>query len=232
MLRCFAMRRNLRLIALLPVLLGVLTAFRVPARAAAPHHFLYVAEPGIRNYVEYGGVGVLVYDIDGGYKLLRPIPSQVVPAGADPENVKGIAASAATGRLYVTTIRRLMAFDLTTDKKLWDREMPGGADRLAVSPDGKTLYVPTLEGPQWTVVDGMTGEIRAAVTTNSGAHNTIYGPDGRRVYLAGLKSPMLKVADPATHTVVQEIGPFANVIRPFTINGSQTRAYVNVNDLL
>src|SRR5206468_3523827 len=106
MLRCFAMRRNLRLIALLPVLLCVLTAFRLPARAAAPHHFLYVAEPGIRNYVEYGGVGVLVYDIDAGYKFLRRIPGEDVPAGKDPENVKGIAASAATGRLYVSTIKR------------------------------------------------------------------------------------------------------------------------------
>jgi DNA-binding beta-propeller fold protein YncE len=203
-----------------------------PLHAAADHHYLYVSEPGIRNYVEYGGVGVLVYDIDAGYKLLSRIPSQVVPAGQEPENVKGIAASAATGRLYVTTIRRLMAFDLTSDKKLWDREMPGGADRLAVSPDGKTLYVPTLEGPQWTVVDAMTSEIKAAVTTNSGAHNTIWGPDGKLVYLAGLKSPMLKVADPTTNAVVQEVGPFASVIRPFTINGSQTKVYVNVNDLL
>jgi DNA-binding beta-propeller fold protein YncE len=174
---------------------------------------------------------VLVYDIDAGYKFVRRIPTQIVPAGQE-ENVKGIAASAATGRLYVTTIRQLMAFDLATDRKLWSKEMPGGADRLAVSPDGKTLYVPTLEGPQWTVVDAMTGDIRAAVVTNSGAHNTIYGPDGARVYLAGLKSPMLKIADPTTNTVVQEIGPFANVIRPFTINGAQTRVYVNVNDLL
>jgi DNA-binding beta-propeller fold protein YncE len=225
MLRFFAMRRNLWVVLLL-------SAVGPAARGAADHHFLYVAEPGIRNYVEYGGVGVLVYDIDAGYKFVRRIPSQEVPAGAQPENVKGIAASAATGRLYVTTIRRLMAFDLTTDKKLWDREMPGGADRLAISPDGKTLYVPTLEGPQWNVVDAITSEVRTAVVTNSGAHNTIYGPDGKRVYLAGLKSPMLKVADPATHTVVQDIGPFASVIRPFTINGSQTRAYVNVNDLL
>jgi DNA-binding beta-propeller fold protein YncE len=214
------------------MLVGLLSAVRPPARAAAEHRFLYVAEPGIRNYVQYGGVGVIVYDIDAGYKFVRRFPTQVVPAGQEPENVKGIAASAATGRLYVTTIRRLMAFDLATDKKLWDKDMPGGADRLAVSPDGKTLYVPTLEGPQWNVVDGITGELRAAVTTNSGAHNTIYGPDGKRVYLAGLRSPMLKVADPSTNTVVQEIGPFANVIRPFTINGSQTRAYVNVNDLL
>src|SRR4051812_13258891 len=222
------MRRTLSLCVLFTALLAGAPA----ARPAAGHHFLYVAEPGVRNYVEYGGVGVLVYDIDAGYTLVRRIPSQVVTPGAEPENVKGIAASAATGRLYVTTIRRLMAFDLVTDQKLWDKDMPGGADRLAVSPDGKTLYVPTLEGPQWTVVDAMTGEIRAAVTTNSGAHNTIWGPDGTEVYLAGLKSPMLKVADPATNSVAREVGPFASVIRPFTINGSQTRVYVNVNDLL
>jgi DNA-binding beta-propeller fold protein YncE len=226
------MRRTVRTLLVFGALVAAFALTRPAAHAAGDRHFLYVAEPGIRNYVEYGGVGVLVYDIDAGYKFVRRIPSQAVPAGAQPENVKGIAASAATGRLYVTTIRRLMAFDLTTDQKLWDKEMPGGADRLAISPDGKILYVPTLEGPQWTVVNGITGEIVAAVTTHSGAHNTVYGPDGKRVYLAGLKSTMLKVADPATHGLVQEIGPFANVIRPFTINGSQTRAYVNVNDLL
>lgn len=35
-----------------------------PAAATreAEHHYLYVAEPGIRNYVEYGGVGVLVFE--------------------------------------------------------------------------------------------------------------------------------------------------------------------------
>lgn len=227
--RVYAMRRTFSVCVLVPVLLALIAP---SARTAPEHHFLYVAEPGIRNYVEYGGVGVLVYDIDAGYKLVRRIASQVVPAGQEPENVKGIAASAQTGRLYVTTIRRLMAFDLATDKKLWDKEMPGGADRLAVSPDGRTLYVPTLEGPQWTVVNAMSGEILAGVTTNSGAHNTIWGPDGKRVYLAGLKSPMLKVADPSTNTVVQDVGPFASVIRPFTINGAQTRVYVNVNDLL
>ena len=223
------MRRTLTTFLVVPTLLLSLAAARRPA---AQHHFLYVSEPGIRNYVEYGGVGVLVYDIDAGYKLVRRFPSQAVPAGQEPENVKGIAASAATGRLYVTTIKRLMAFDLATDRKLWDKELPGGADRLAISPDGKTLYVPTLEGPQWTVVDAMTSEIKAGVTTNSGSHNTIWGPDGKRVYLAGLKSPSLAVADPATNTVVQQVGPFSSVIRPFTINGAQTKVYVNVNGLL
>jgi DNA-binding beta-propeller fold protein YncE len=224
------MLRSVGLMALLFVL-----APQPASRSGAPgaeRHYLYVAEPGIRNYVEYGGVGVLVFDMDRGYRFVRRIATQTVPAGTEPENVKGIAASAKTGRLYVTTLTRIMAFDLATDRKVWDRECQGGCDRLAVSPDGKILYVPSLEGPHWTVMDGLTGDIRATVLTKSGAHNTIYGPDGRRVYLAGLKSPLLAVADPATNTVVGQVGPFSNVIRPFTINASQTLCFVNVNDLL
>ena len=200
--------------------------------AAAQRRFLYVAQPGIRNYVEYGGIGILVFDIDRGYSFVRRIPSQDVPAGQAPENVKGIAASARTGRVYVATIKRVMAFDLATDRKVWDRTIDGGADRLAIAPDGTLLYVPSLEGPHWTVLDAGSGDVRATIVTNSGAHNTVYGPDGRRVYLAGLKSKLLAVADPATHTVVTEVGPFSNVIRPFTINGAQTLCFVNVNDLL
>jgi hypothetical protein len=92
--------------------------------APAEHHYLYAAEPGIRNYVEYGGVGVLVFDMDRGYAFVRRIPTEAVAAGTAPENVKGIAASAQTGRLFVTTHRRIMAFDLATDRKLWDRVIP------------------------------------------------------------------------------------------------------------
>jgi DNA-binding beta-propeller fold protein YncE len=43
---------------------------------------------------------------------------------------------------------------------------------------------------------------------------------------------VLSVADPATNKVVTEVGPFSNVIRPFTINGAQTLCFVNVNELL
>ena len=195
-------------------------------------HFLYVAEPGIRNYVEYGGVGVIVYDMDNGHSFVRRIPTFPQVAGQEPENVKGVAASAKTGRLFVSTIKRVAAIDLATDRLLWNKEYEGGADRLAISPDGKTLYVPSLEGPHWHVVDSATGDVIGKIVTNSGAHNTIYGPDGRSVYLAGLKSQMLSIADARTHKVVKQVGPFSNVIRPFTINSAQTICFVNVNDLL
>jgi len=200
--------------------------------AAGERHFLYVASPGVRNYVEYGGVGVLVFDRDAGYRFLRRIPTFDVPPGLAAENVKGIAASAATSRLYVSTPKRLAAIDLVTEKVLWNREYEYGCDRMAVSPDGRELYVPSFEGPLWRVVDGATGDSLATVVTNSGAHNTVFDADGQRVYLAGLKSPVLRVADARQHAVVKEVGPFGDVIRPFTVDGAGTRAFVNVNGLL
>jgi DNA-binding beta-propeller fold protein YncE len=200
--------------------------------AAAERHLLYVAEPGIRNYVEYGGVGVLVYDIGASYRFVKRIPTWSVAAGQEPENVKGIAASARTGRLYVSTIKRIGCIDLASDKMVWEKELEGGCDRMAIAPDGSTLYVPSFEGPHWNVVNARDGSVVKKIVTNSGAHNTVYAPDGRHAYLAGLRSPLLSVADTRTHAVVKTVGPFGNVIRPFTVNAAQTICYVNVNELL
>jgi hypothetical protein len=205
------------------------------AAAASPRgdrRLLYVAVPGVRNYAEFGGVGVLVYDIDDGHRLVKRIPTLEVPAGQAPENVKGVALSVEYGLLYVTTPKRMFAVDLGTERIAWNREYDGGCDRMALSPDGKLLYVPSFEGPHWHVVDARSGDVVGRIDTNSGAHNTIYGLDGSFVYLAGLRSPELSVADSRSHSVVKRVGPFGNAIRPFTVNGSQTLCFVNVNGLL
>jgi DNA-binding beta-propeller fold protein YncE len=204
----------------------------MPMPAAAEQHLLYVANPGTRNYVEYGGVGILVFDIDNGYKFVRRIPTWDVPEGAKPENVKGIAASAKTGRIYVTSLNRMVAVDIVSGKRIWDKTYEGGCDRMAISPDGKLLYVPQLEGPSWHVVNAANGNVIATVETKSGSHNTIYSADGSRVFMAGLKSPLLSVADTKTHKVASTVGPFGNSIRPFTVNGAGTLVFVNVNGLL
>src|SRR5687768_14402674 len=117
--------------------------------SAADRHFLYVASPGIRNYLEFGGVGILVFDMDAGYKFVKRIPTWEVAAGQAAENVKGIAANARTARIYVSTPKRIAAFDLLSDRKVWDKEFDGGCDRMALSPDGRTMYVPSFEGPHW-----------------------------------------------------------------------------------
>lgn len=215
----------------LALVLLVLFSGTLPA-TAAERHFLYVASPGTRNYVEYGGVGLLVFDIDHGYRFVRRIPTWETPEGKKVENVKGIAASAATGRIYVSSLSRMAAFDAVTGKKLWDHDYAGGCDRMAVSADGKYLYVPQLEGPAWHVVAADTGAVAAMIETNSGSHNTIAAADGRHVYLAGLKSTSLSIADPATNQVAATVGPFDAPIRPFTVNGSNTLVFVNINGLL
>src|ERR1051326_2927917 len=204
-----------------------------PHHAITPsRHLLYVAEPGIRNLVEWGGVGIVVFDMDHGHRFVKRIPTLETPAGKAPEAVKGVCASAKTRRIYVSTTERLLCLDLDTEKVLWNRTFAGGCDRMAISPDGKTIYLPSLEGPVWHVVDGLTGEEKQSVRPDSGSHNTVYGLDGKHAYLAGLKSPLLSVTDTATHKVVKTVGPFSNVIRPFTVNRSQTLCFVNVNERL
>jgi DNA-binding beta-propeller fold protein YncE len=220
--------KHLATLFALQLLLGPGTT---PAAEPAERHYLYVVCPGIRNLPEFGGAGILVFDMDNGHKFVKRIET---PASKveKPENIKGVCACAATRRLYFTTLHKLYCVDLMTEKTLWEKELPGGTDRMAITPDGKWVYVPSFEGPTWNVVDGATGDHAATIETNSGAHNTVCALDGSHVYLAGLKSPILRVADPKTHKVVGTVGPFSDVIRPFTVNAAQTLCFVNVNKLL
>lgn len=218
------------------VLLGfVLSEFATRAAAddaQKDHRYLYVAVPGIRNYLEFGGHGLLVFDIDAGHKFVRRIPIGGLDENGKPRNVKGICARANTKRVHISTTHTLMCLDLLSDKLLWEKPYEGGCDRMGITPDGKSIYLPSFEKDHWHVVDALSGEVIAKIEPKSGAHNTICGLNGKEAYLAGLKSPLLTVADTATRTAARTVGPFSAAIRPFTVNGRQTIAFVNVNDLL
>jgi hypothetical protein len=194
-------------------------------------HLLYVAEPGIRDDLQYGGAGIMVFDIDHEHRFVRRIET---PASSlmKPQNVKGICASAATGRLYLSTLSRLYCSDLKTDKPIWEKSPPGGCDRMSITPDGKTLFVPSLEGSHWNVIDGATGEVVGKIEPKSGAHNTVCSLDGTRVYCAGLKSPLLTVVDTESRKAIGTVGPFSAAIRPFTVNAEKTLCFATVNGLL
>jgi len=203
-------------------------------RAAQPEdgRYLYVASPGIRNYLEFGGHGLLVFDIDHDYKFVKRIRTGGLNADGKPINVKGVCASAATGRIYISTLTSLMCLDLATEKVLWERAYEGGCDRMAITPDGREIYLPSLEKDHWHVVNAEAGNILNRIDIPSGAHNTICGLDGKEAYLAGLRSPLLRVADTNRRAIVREVGPFSQSIRPFTVNRAQTLAIVTVNELL
>jgi len=216
------------------LLLLVALSMALTARAddAGEQHRLYVAVPGIRNYLQYGGHGLLVYDMDNGHKFVKRIATAGLDENGAPLNVKGICASATTRRIYISTTQQLMCISLEDEQLLWQRTYEGGCDRMAIAPDGQLIYLPSLEGPHWHAIDASNGDVLAKVEPNSGAHNTIFGLDGQHVYLAGLSSPLLRVVDAKTHQISAEIGPFSASIRPFTVDGRQRYCYVNVNELL
>ena len=187
----FAMRNRRRIAQAFGLLLLVTLSVQVTLSALAgggvngERHLLYVATPGIRDDVKFGGAGIAVFDIDRGHAFVRRIET---PASrrTRPEAMKGICANASTHRLYLSTPTRLYCLDLKTDEPVWEKALPGGCDRMSMTPDGRRLYVPSFEGPHWNVVDAATGDVLAKIETGSGSHNTVCSVDGSQAYLAGL----------------------------------------------
>jgi hypothetical protein len=95
-----------------------------PSRdAAAPvmKRYLYVAVPGIRDYLGYGGHGILVFDIDKNHQFVKRIHTNGFHPDKTPSNVKGIAVSLSLNSIYISTIESLQRIDMTTEKIVWEK---------------------------------------------------------------------------------------------------------------
>lgn len=191
---------------------------------AAEKHLLYVTMPG--TYYGGGPPGILVFDIDDGHKFVRRLTTPDFG-----QQTKGFCASLPTKKFYISSTQALWCFDILTDKVLWKKAYEKGCDRMAMTPDGKSIYMPSIDGHDWKVLDGASGEIITSIEVKDGPHNTVCSLDGSRAYLASLKNNFLTVVDTSTQKIVKEIGPFSSAIRPFTVNGSGTLCFVNVNGL-
>ena len=141
----------------LSLLFLLCTIFAAPltmlAQQSATKRYLYVATPGIRDYVGYGGHGILVFDINNNHRFVKRIPTNGLHPNGTPSNVKGVAVSVPLNSIFVSTIEGLQRIDLTTEKIVWERNYEGGCDRMSISPDGKTMYLPSMEKDFWNVVD-------------------------------------------------------------------------------
>jgi DNA-binding beta-propeller fold protein YncE len=236
----FAKRIALSSLSLFAALSACALAARAVQAQQLDGRYLYAALPGVGggSSTTFGGVGILVFDIDNGHKFVKRIPLQgaapSVGRGNGTESIRGIAAHAETARLYISTSRRLVAYDLITEKLVWEQAYENrGIDRVAITPDGKTLYAPGLGAPKWHVVDAATGALITSIDKVGSAHNTFISDDGRFAYLESQgRTRMMTVADARTHSLVREIGPFSDIVRPFTINGKQTLVFANLNNLL
>jgi DNA-binding beta-propeller fold protein YncE len=204
------------------------------SKVPATHHVerkLYVTDKS----------GISVYDIDHGHKLLHRID---VPDSGD---YKGIAASAPLGKLYVTSYKKddLICLDLKTEKIVWRKHLGSYADSMAMTPDGKRMFLPFRNEDYWKVVDAATGDVLAQIPTEHGKnydvhpignpvgpHNTWMNADGTRAYLEVLTVPYIRVVDTASNKVIGKIGPFSKGIRPFAVTKDEKFVYANVDGLL
>jgi DNA-binding beta-propeller fold protein YncE len=214
--------------------LALIAATVGAARLPEPQEqrLLYVAVSGSGDADPDRSVRILVFDIANAHRFVRRIP--VWPAGSeDGEAVRGTAAHARTGRLFISTTRRLAAIDLKTDKIVWERTYESRCcDRLAISPDGETIYAPAFGSPKWLVIAAASGDLRAAVDVTGWPRETIYSRDGKYVYLAAWESSVLTVSDATRHEVVRQVGPFSGFLCPFTLNAGGTLAFANVDGLV
>src|SRR5262245_25968210 len=89
-----------------------------PAPAGGERHLLFIATPGGGGGDHQSGLVVL--DADHDYRFVKRI-SYGLPAAKMPgPQVTGIAASIPEQKLYVTTVGGMLAFDIASDKIVWE----------------------------------------------------------------------------------------------------------------
>ena len=192
----------------------------------AVHRYLYIASPDGAQMESASGKGILVFDIDAGFKFVKRIDNENFQGG-----VRGMTGCLASHSLYYsTTARRMGRFDLETEKVVWDQEFSGGCDRSSVMLDGSKIFAPTgwwekTDNGGFVVIDGATGHELRRIKVGNSAHNSIMSLDGKRLYLG--TTTTLTVFDPADEHVVQQIPEVGESgVFPYTIDRQQRYAFV------
>ena len=179
---------------------------------------------------------ISVYDIAAEHRLIKTI--RTVPGVGD---VRGVAASAVTGKLCVAYIDvsgtgMVYCLNIYNDTILWNKPISPGVDRLAINPDGKLLYVPTWEGGSAdyiNVVDADTGEIVREVHFSNRSHDTLYplsGPVFQETKANDGSGNYLYLIDPKSYTV-SRVGPYSGILGPYAVDNSSNYVVNNVMHL-
>jgi outer membrane protein assembly factor BamB len=185
---------------------------------------IYAAVPG----------SIVVLDAKHDYTFVKRITFEQKPAVLPLESIAGMAASTATGMVYVSTRGHLYAIDLLTEKVVWSNTYEPGTccERGQVTPDGLTLEVGSDLKNFHRVIDARTGEVKGIIPTPQSMfnHNMNMSPDGKTVFDAPNGNTMT-IADMATMKPTGTI-TFSDHVRVFVINHNATRVYANLNNLL
>jgi hypothetical protein len=207
--------------------IGFLLSIATLASGESPtKRYLYISTPDAAQSIYKSGQGILIFDIDQGHKFVRRID---IPAFK--EGLRGFTGNLKTHRAYFSTSNhRVGAFDLETEKIVWDKTYEEGADRSSVTLDGKKVYVPTgywdlAANGGMLVLNGETGELIKRITVGPAAHNTLVSLNGRFLYLGS--QTMFTVFDTRDEKVIRQIPDVGERgIFPYTVDSRNRIAYV------
>jgi hypothetical protein len=122
------------------------------------------------------------------------------------------------------------AFDLETERVLWERDYPAGIDRACITPDGRKIYAPTgwwYRGTNsgFMVVDAAKGDVLKWLPAGPQAHNSIASLDGRYVYLGTETNFWIyRTRDDTLVHRFEDVGERG--VFPFTVDSRNRHAYV------
>lgn len=214
----------MRCLALL--LITLLSTASLAVGQSGVKRYLYMSMPDGAQEPGRSGTGILIFDIDDGHKFVRRINVPIFEEG-----LRGFAGNLKMHRVYYsTTNHRLGAFDLETEKVVWEKTYDVGCDRSSVTLDGKKIYVPTGwwysgEDSGMLVVNGENGEIIKRMKVGTQAHNSIVSLDGERVYLG--TTTTLSIFDTASDKLIRQITDVGERgIFPYTMDSQERIGYI------
>ncbi len=201
------------------------------AETAAVSRMLYAVN---QSAASRGSISV--YDMDHGHALVKVI--RTVP---DVDDVKGIAASAVTGKLYVTYRNSsgrglIYCLDVYADRVVWNKAIDPDVDRLSINPDGRLLYVPTFEGGAAdfiNVLDSDSGDVVRRVHFSYRSHDTLFplsGPLFQETKAEDGSGKYLYQIDPTSYAV-SRVGPYSGILGPYAVDGMSRHVVNNVTGL-
>jgi YVTN family beta-propeller protein len=159
-----------------------------------------------------------------------------IPIGLSPDE---IVASPAGDMLYLSRIVRndagrptgngeLVAIDPPSQKVLWRAPLRGSPNHIAVSPDGKRVYVTVVSGPWVMIVDPAKRAVVDSVDVGTGPHDIEVTRDGKTVYVGLIRGTDVVVFDAATLKVLRRI-PFAENVRPIALSHDESQLFVQLS---
>ena len=161
-----------------------------------------------------------------------------IPIGLSPDDI----ITAPDGKeLYVSRIVRgtngrpsgkgeVVAVDPVGRTILWRASFTGVPNHLAVSPDGKRIYVTIVSTSYVDIIDPVSHAVVDSVDVGIGPHDIDVSPDGKRVYVGLIRGNKVTIFDATTLRVIRQIS-FGAGVRPIALTRDESRLFVQLSYL-